>query len=158
MSLRIIAAMSNNWVIGSEGAIPWDCSEDRVYFQDTTKNHDLIVGRKTYATCSHLPRLIVLSQNKLKVRDLERKDTRLARNVDEALAICSPDVYVIGGAQIYRLFLPLAQKLILSQIDVTVAGDAFFPDFGHRQWTRTSNWKMGICHFHIFEKVQNTKL
>jgi dihydrofolate reductase len=157
MSLKIIAAMSNNWVIGSEGTIPWTCPEDRRYFDRVIEGHDLIVGRKTYETCQHLPRLIVLS-TKLRVKDLRREDTRIARTVDEVMCSCSPDTYVIGGEQIYRMFLPLAQWLFLSQIDVSVAGDTFFPNFGRREWEMQNNWRQGTCRFFVYQKVRNALL
>lgn len=157
MSLKIIAAMSNNWVIGSEGAIPWSNKCDREYFLRVIENHDLIVGRKTYASCWHLPRLIVLS-SKLKVRELQRPDTRIARTVDEVLCSCAPDTYVIGGAQIYKLFLPLAQWLFLTQVNLTIAGDAFFPDFSRRQWELHNNWQQADCKFFVYKKVGNALL
>lgn len=161
MSIRIIAAMSNNWVIGSEGTIPWACEADRDYFKACTEGHDLIVGRKTWENCWHLPHLIVLSKT-LEVKQPRRSDTKIVRTIDEALATCGsdrmPPTYVIGGEQIYKLFLPLAQRLLLSQIDVTVAGDAFFPDFGRRQWEQTSVWREGICRFFVYEKERNARL
>jgi len=158
MSLKIIAAMSNNWVIGSENTIPWVNEADNNHFKQAIEGHDLIVGRKTYQTTWHLPRLIVLSREKLKVKDLHRDDTRIARSVDEVMSSCSPDTFVIGGEQIYRLFLPLAQRLYLTQINVAVPGDTFFPDFGRRQWQLVNDWRRKGCRFHVFEKVQNAVL
>lgn len=157
MSLKIIAAMSNNWVIGSDGAIPWINEVDMNHFKETVEGHDLVVGRKTYESCWHLPRLIVLSE-KLKVKDLKREDTRLARTVDEVTCTCTPDTFVIGGAQIYKLFLPLAEWLHLTQIDINVEGDTFFPDFGRRQWQLISKVQRKNCYFYTFNKVMNALL
>lgn len=131
MELIIIAAMAANRVIGCNNTLPWHIPEESAHFKKTTLGHTLIMGRKTYASIGGpLPgrRNIVVSANP-DFRPLA--DCEVAVSLDRALDLCRGDdqIFVIGGEQLFRAALPLAQTLILTQIPGEFAGDTWFPDF-----------------------------
>lgn len=123
--------MAGNRVIGCNNAIPWHIPEDMAHFQATTLGHTLIMGRKTYDSIGGpLPgrRNIVVSAT-----PGFRPHPRcvVAASLEQAISQCqqAEKVFVIGGEQLYRQALPLAQTLILTVIEKEFQGDAWFPDF-----------------------------
>lgn len=129
--LSMIAAMGRNRVIGLDGALPWHLPADLKWFRQKTMGHSVIMGRKTYdAVGMPLPgrRTIILS------RALESAPAgcELARTLDDALAMCQddPEPFIVGGGEIYRLGLPLADRVYLTLVDLEPEGDAEFPDLG----------------------------
>lgn len=132
MELIIIAAMATNRVIGCHNTIPWKIPEEMAHFKRTTMGHTLIMGRHTYESIgAPLPgrhNMIVSANPSFQPHPACTVAPSLAR----AIALCQPaeKVFLIGGEQLYRAGLPLAQTLILSVIDQDFAGDAFFPEFG----------------------------
>jgi dihydrofolate reductase len=133
--LVLIVAMARDRVIGMNGQMPWHLSADLKRFKALTMGHPIVMGRKTYDSIGRaLPgrRNIVVSRNeKLAVNDADCA-TSLRAALD--LAAKAEQVFVIGGEQIYRLALPLADRIELTEIDTTVAGDAWFPEFDRDQW------------------------
>jgi len=131
MELIVIAAMAANRVIGCHNTIPWRIPEEMAHFKATTMGHPVIMGRKTYQSIGGpLPgrRTIVVSRDPA---FRPHPDCTVAPSLTAAIAACAgaAKVFVIGGEQIYRLALPLADTLILTVIGRDYAGDAFFPDF-----------------------------
>jgi dihydrofolate reductase len=129
--LIVIAAMSLNRVIGSEGRIPWHLPEDFRWFKRTTTGHVLLMGRKTFESIGRpLPdrETIVLSRSGFRHPAVKTISSL------EALAPLAGErqVFVCGGAQIYGELLPLCDELLLTVIRREVAGDAFFPGFEDR--------------------------
>ena len=136
MNLTIIAAASENNVIGIEGRIPWDIPEDKKRFRDLTKDHPVIMGRKTYESIP--PRFRPLSQRKniILSNTLESSEgIYIARNIEEALRLTDEkDSYIIGGGEIYELFLPFTDKIELTRIHQDFEGNAFFPEVKLDDW------------------------
>ena len=131
MELIIIAAMATNRVIGCNNTIPWKIPEEMAHFKRTTMGHTLIMGRNTYESIgAPLPgrRNIIVSANP---SFQPHPACTVAASLPRAIALCqqAEKVFLIGGEQLYRAGLPLAQTLILTVIDQDFAGDAFFPDF-----------------------------
>ncbi len=133
--LVLIVAMARDRVIGKDGQLPWHLSADLKRFKALTMGHPIVMGRKTWDSIGRaLPgrRNIVVSRNeKLAVNDADRA-TSLRAALD--LAADAEQVFVIGGEQIYRQALPLADRIELTEIDTAVAGDAWFPEFDQDQW------------------------
>lgn len=133
--LVLIVAMARDRVIGKDGRLPWHLSADLKRFKALTMGHPIVMGRKTYDSIGRaLPgrRNIVVSRNeKLAINEADRA-TSLRAALD--LAANAEQVFVIGGEQIYRLALPLADRIELTEIDTAVAGDAWFPEFDRDQW------------------------
>lgn len=138
MTLSIIAAVSDNNVIGRGGDLPWRLRADLRRFKALTTGHTVIVGRKTHESIVRrlgrpLPdrRTIVLSRTPGRAEGCE-----VVTSWDEALERVrgEDEGFVIGGAEIYRLALPHADRIYLTRVHVDVRGDAFFPPFDRRAW------------------------
>ncbi|HSE34036.1 MAG TPA: dihydrofolate reductase [Pyrinomonadaceae bacterium] len=127
-----IAAVARNGAIGKRGKLPWHYSSDMKFFKRTTTGHAVVMGRKTWLTLKKplTGRLnIVLSRD----GNLEPQESLLVlRDIDSVLSFnnsLTTDMFVIGGAQIYREFLPHIEKWIITEVPVTVEGaDAFMPE------------------------------
>jgi len=133
--ITLIAAMSRDRVIGRKGDMPWRLPADLKHFKAVTLGHPVIMGRRTFDSIGRaLPgrRNIVVSRS---VPDLP-EGVLLASGLEEALAACSDvdRVMVIGGGEIYRQSLALAQCLELTLIDADIDGDTRFPEFDLRDW------------------------
>ena len=131
----LIVAMARNRVIGKGGALPWHLSEDLKRFRSLTMGHPIIMGRKTYDSIGRpLPgrRNIVISRD----RDLKIDSVDIANSLPAALQMASDadQVFVIGGAQIYRAALPLAQRIELTLIESDFDGDVHFPEIDSAEW------------------------
>lgn len=128
MSLSFILAIAENGVIGQDGRLPWRLSADLKRFKQRTMGHCLIMGRRTFDSLGKpLPGRTSIVLTRHPERPLPA-GVHVARSVDEALAIAAKDSepFVIGGAEIYRLFLPLAQRLYLTRVVAAVDGDTRF--------------------------------
>jgi dihydrofolate reductase len=128
MRLSFILAIAENGVIGRDGHLPWRLSADLKRFKERTMGHCLIMGRRTFDSLGKpLPgrTSIVLTRHP---QPALPAGVLAARSADEALAIAAGDTepFVIGGAEIYSLFLPLAQRLYLTRVLADVAGDTRF--------------------------------
>ena len=135
--IAIIAAVARNRVIGCNGRIPWDLPADRRHFRETTMGQAVIMGRRTYEEIGHpLPgRLtIVVSAGST----FSGPDLLTVRSLAEGImAAGEHDVFIAGGARLYREALPLAEVLYLTEIDADYAGDTFFPAFDVSNYIRT---------------------
>lgn len=129
-------ARADNGVIGADGTIPWRISGEQRRFKAMTMGKPMIMGRKTFESFSSpLPgrRHIVLTR----CPDWSAAGAEPARDVDSALALTGPLASVIGGAEIYRLFLPLATRIELTEVHLSPPGDAVVPPFdGWREVAR----------------------
>ena len=125
--MKAIAAMSLNRVIGANGAIPWHLSEDLKFFKRTTLGHVIVMGRVTYES---IGRPLPGRENWVVTRTGEFSGVRVIRHLAE---IVEPgdgrDVFLIGGAELYRALLPKCCELYLTLVKREVEGDAFFPAF-----------------------------
>lgn len=130
MDIILIAAMAQNRIIGRDNKMPWHIPEELQLFKKTTMGFPMIMGRKTFETFkSPLPgrRHIVLSRNS----DYIPKGGELAASLDQALELCSGSnkIFIIGGAQIFKQGLALANQIILTLLHREVEGDVTFPQF-----------------------------
>ncbi len=137
MTVSIIAAVAVNGVIGREGGLPWRLSADLKRFKALTMGHHVVVGRRTWESIGRpLPgrTLVVVS------RTLERPvdGVLVAGSFAEALRAARGDteVFVAGGAEIYRLALPLADRIYLTRVHASVDGDTQFPEMEWAAWRR----------------------
>jgi dihydrofolate reductase len=140
--LALIAACTRGGVIGIDNKLPWHLPEDMKFFRETTRGKPVIMGRKTWESLPDafrpLPgRLnIVVSRNP----DFHAEGGTVVGNLPDAIAAAGDAeiAFVIGGAELYRQALPLAGRLILTEIDRDYAGDAFFPEFDRTKWQELS--------------------
>jgi dihydrofolate reductase len=145
MDIIIIAAMAANRVIGRDNSLPWSLPEDLYHFKETTLGHALIMGRKTYESLGHpLPgRMnVVISRNK----NLQIPGCLVASELKQALALCKnhEKIFIIGGGQIFRLGLSVANTLILTVLDREVSGNVTFPDFSEKGFTEISRERHNV--------------
>jgi dihydrofolate reductase len=127
--ISLIAAMSDDRVIGRENAIPWHIPADLKRFKSITLGHPVIMGRKTFESIGGpLPgrKVIVLSRN----RDYHVDGGDVFHNLREALDACAgaDEVFICGGGEVYRDALPLASRIYLTVVHMDVDGDTLFPD------------------------------
>ena len=130
MELILIAAMANNRVIGRGNALPWHLPEDLAHFRAVTMGHAVIMGRRTHES---IGRPLDGRLNIVLSRDPAYRPgpgCRQAGSLREALLLCAEfaQVFLIGGVQLFREGLALADTLILTRIDADIDGDVFFPD------------------------------
>lgn len=137
--LTLIVARARNGVIGANGTLPWRLPEDLAHFKRTTMGHPIVMGRKTWESIGRpLPgrRNIVVSRRV----QLAVAGTEVAPSLDAALALCAGagEVFVIGGAQLYREALPRAQRLVVTEIDADFEGDTLWDALDPGQWQVTA--------------------
>ncbi len=138
----LVAAVAANGIIGAGNAMPWHLAEDLRHFKALTLGHPVIMGRKTFeailsTTGKALPgrESIVVSRTP----GLEIGGVGIASSIEGALALCigEPVVFVIGGGEIYKAALPLADGLVLTEIRKDYPGDTKFPDFDRSAFGET---------------------
>lgn len=137
MRVTLVAAVGRNGVIGRDGDLPWERTGDLAHFKRLTMGHVLVMGRRTYESVGRpLPgrTTIVLTRRS----DWPAPDgVRVAPDLDAGLRIAAEvddEVFVVGGAQVYAAALPLANLLVLTEVDQAPEGDAWFPDVDWSEW------------------------
>lgn len=140
-TLTLVAAMGKGCVIGIENRMPWHLSEDFKHFKAVTMGKPVLMGRKTFESIGRpLPgrRNIVITRN----QDWLADGVEVAHSLPEAVELVGQveEACVIGGAELYSqaIQLDLAQKLVLTEIELEVAGDAFFPEVDMNVWCEVS--------------------
>lgn len=137
--VTLIAARARNGVIGRDNAMPWKIPGEQAYFKRVTMGHPIVMGRRTWDSIGRpLPgrRNIVVTRD----RSFLVQGAEVAHGIDEAIALCAgaPEVFVIGGAQLYDAAMPMADRLLLTEIDHDFDGDAFMPAPEPMQWRETA--------------------
>ncbi len=151
MNIALIVAMSEDGTIGDKGQIPWHISDDLKRFKRLTMGHPIIMGRKTYESIGKpLPGRtnIVLTRS----ADFTAPTEVLKfDSLDAALDHCRTQreriVFIIGGGEVYRQALPLADKLFVTEVHQRVSGDTKFPDYDRSQWIETARENRPECSF-----------
>ncbi|MDB3884688.1 dihydrofolate reductase [Porticoccaceae bacterium] len=144
MKISLIVAVSRNGAIGLNNQLPWYLPEDLKYFKSVTMGKPLIMGRKTFDSIGRpLPGRanIVLTRDPQWTSD----GVKVVQSVEQALvageiaceAADVDEIMVIGGEQIYRMTIDLADRIYLTQVDTDAEGDAFFPDIDLNNWSQT---------------------
>ncbi len=133
--------MARNGVIGQKGEIPWRLPEDMKFFKATTLGKPVIMGRKTWDSIGKpLPGRtnIVITRNPEFQEEGVVRAARFEDAVDAAEKTGCDEIMVIGGAGVYRLALPLATRLYITEVDGDMEGDVYFPRFEKSGWTEVS--------------------
>jgi len=139
MRVSIIVAVSANGVIGRDNDLPWRLSADLRRFKRLTMGHHLIMGRRTWESVGKpLPgrTTVVITSRRCR----PHPEVAVARSLDEALELIAGDdeVFIAGGAELYRAALPVADRLYLTRIHADFEGDTFFPQLDEAQWRLVS--------------------
>ena len=142
MKKIIIAAKSENNVIGKDNDLVWHMPADLKFFMGKTKGHHVIMGRKTFESIGSKPLkgrpTVVITRN----RDFEADNAWVVHHVKDAFKLLEEreveTVFILGGAKIYEQTLHLADKMYITEIKTIVEGDSFFPEIPQDQWKETS--------------------
>jgi len=135
----LIAAVAANRVIGRNNALPWHLPADLKRFKALTMGYPVVMGRKTHESIGRpLPgrRNLVITRN----RAYSAPGCELVHSLDEAIAACrgAQEIFVIGGAELYRESLPRAHRLEFTEIRAEFEGDATFPEFSLAHWRESA--------------------
>ncbi|MBS4899673.1 MAG: dihydrofolate reductase [Clostridiales bacterium] len=136
--IGLIAAFAKGRVIGSRGRIPWNIPGEQTRFRKLTTGNIIIMGRISYEEIGYpLPGRITIVVSTSKSFSAENCYT--VNNIDEALALAEKiapekDIYFSGGEQIYKKAMDIVDKMYITEIDLDVEGDTFFPEFMAEEW------------------------
>jgi len=138
MIISTIVAVAKNNVIGKDNDIPWYLPADLKYFKKITTGHHIVMGRKCYESIGRpLPKRtnVIVTRNPFFIAT----GCLIAHNVAEAVALAKAngdeEVFIIGGGQIYEIALPHVDRVYLTEVDLEVDGDIFFPEMDLQNWT-----------------------
>lgn len=151
----VVTAVSKNGIIGHQNRLPWHLPEELAYFKKITLNKPVLMGRKTFDSLGGKPLPqrpnIVLSRTAISHTHIQT-----VLSLPEALAITQncPEVMVIGGYEIYKLFLPLASKLYISVIHQNYAGDTPFPSLDWWNWQCVKSTDHRDFTSKVFERIE----
>jgi dihydrofolate reductase len=131
--LILIVAVADNGIIGRDNGLPWRLPADLKRFRSLTIDKTILMGRKTFES---LGRLLDRREHWVLTRDktFAPAGVRVFHDLDEVLKQALPELYVIGGAELYRQTLPLARRLELTQVHMSAEGDTHFPPFDRAAW------------------------
>lgn len=139
--ITIIVATDRNNGIGYNNSLLANIPGDLRRFREITMGHCLIMGKKTWESLPNKPlagrKNIVLTDNELDCFDC----AETARSTEEALCLCEPDkeIFIIGGGSVYRQFMPLADRLMVTHIHAEFIADTFFPEISSDEWYVSEN-------------------
>lgn len=137
MKIALIAAVAENGVIGKDNQLIWRLSSDLKRFKSLTSGHPIIMGRKTFESIGSKPlpnrKNIVISKS---LTSSDTEHVTICDSIESALNLCKNEevVFIIGGAEIYRQTLEIADILYLTQVKTMPEGDSYFPDFDKDKW------------------------
>jgi len=164
MTLSIIAAMDKNQLIGNQGDMPWRLPADLQHFKKITMGSPIIMGRKTFESLARpLPGRtnVILTKN----RNYSAEGCLIVHSEAEILKKFlnkEKEAFIIGGAEIYHLFLPYSNMLYLTMIDHEFSGDTYFPDINWENWLKLSEEKGTTdsnnpysYSYHVYQRKQN---
>lgn len=153
MKISLIAAASENDVIGRDNDLPWRLPDEFRYFKRTTEGHHVIMGRRTWESRgTPLPKrvnLVVSSRP-----DFTAPGATVVRSLAEALELARAagerEAFVIGGTALYAEALPIADTLYLTRVHAEFEGDAYFPKFDPDAWVEVSRERHEVDERHAY--------
>jgi dihydrofolate reductase len=139
MRISLIVAASENGVIGRAGELPWKLPADLKHFRTLTWGKPVVMGRKTWDS---IGRALPGRQNIVLTRDpaFAAPGAQIASSPEEALRLAgdAPEVMIIGGGELYRAFLPRAERIYLTRVKTVESGDTLFPELDPAQWRQVA--------------------
>ena len=147
----IVAAAENN-AIGKDNKMLWHLPNDFKYFKKNTLEHSVVMGRKTFES---IGRPLPERRNIILTRDLRyaSEEVDVANSINEVMNYCRDEreIFIIGGAEIYKQTLPLASKVLLTRVHTFIDGDAYFPELLDHEWRLVSAEKHEKDEKHAFD-------
>jgi dihydrofolate reductase len=154
LKLSIIVAVADNHVIGRDNQLIWHLPKDLKQFKNLTTGHPIIMGRKTFESIGKpLPNRtsIIISRNTDFVAEGCVVVNSLADAIAEAQKIESQEAFIIGGAEIYKIAMPISDKIYLTRVYHNFEGDTFFPEIDLNNWQETKREMNEIDDKHLYE-------
>jgi dihydrofolate reductase len=158
--ITLIAAASENNVIGKDNKLIWHLSDDLKHFKDLTKGHVVIMGRKTFES---MPKALPNRTNIIITRktDYMAKDAIVVNSLNQALekAVGDNQPFIIGGGEIYSLAIKIADRIELTRVHTELEGDAYFPEIDHNIWEEVSRERRlkDQKHYYDFSFIRYNK-
>ena len=152
MKISMIAAMTEQRVIGINNTLPWKLPNDMKWFRQQTMGKPIIMGRKTFESFGAKPlpgrTNIIITRDK----NYQATDSIVVHSIDEALKAAGAvdEVMIIGGASFYEQMLPKADKLYLTFVFTNVEGDAWFPEFNWDEWDEVEKIENGADENNLY--------
>jgi dihydrofolate reductase len=140
MIISMISAVAENRVIGNKNALPWHLPADFKYFKEATLGKSIVMGLNTFNSIGGKPlpdrKNIILNNNP---NYIPPETCFVARSIEELLEMTKNDeeLMICGGASVYKQFLPLAQKLYITEVHASPEGDTYFPEVNLAEWNET---------------------
>jgi dihydrofolate reductase len=137
MTISIVVAIAENNAIGMHNQLLWHLPADLKHFKQITSHHSIIIGRKTFDSVGKpLPnrRNIIVTRQDITIEGCE-----VVKSIDEAIALCKGEneVFIVGGAEIYKQAMDKTDKIYLTIVHKTFDADAYFPEIDHQKWKET---------------------
>lgn len=142
MILSIIVAASENNVIGINNHLPWHLPVDMKYFKDTTMGKPIVMGRKSFEELGRVlpgrPNIMITRKPEYKVEGLHIVSS-LEAGIEKAKTFGTEEIFITGGGEIFKIALPIVDRLYLTRVHAEVTGDTYFPEFDPRGWKLVKN-------------------
>lgn len=159
MIISLIVAIAQNEVIGkSSGEMSWHVSEEFKHFKNTTKGFPVLMGRKTFETLGNplKERLnIVITRNPEYKTQFD--DVLIFSSLDEAINFCREKkfekIFIIGGAEIYKIAIPIVDEMIISRMKFTAEGDVYFPEFDESNWKKEKIMDKELFEVYLYKRI-----
>ena len=141
-TVTLIAAASENNIIGKDNKLIWRLSDDLKHFKELTKGHFVIMGRKTFES---MPKALPNRTNVIITRktDYKAENAIVVNSLEKALKVAESDnqPFVIGGGEIYKLSMEIADRIELTRVHTSIEGDTSFPEINLEKWQEVKNEK-----------------
>ena len=142
MIISHLVALSNNFVIGVDNDLPWKLKKDLQHFSAYTQNKAIIMGRKTFES---MPKALPNRTNVIITRktDYKAKDAIVVNSLEKALKVAENDSqpFIIGGGEIYKLSIDIADRVELTRVHTSIEGDTLFPEINLEKWQEVKREK-----------------
>jgi dihydrofolate reductase len=149
--LSIISAMDKNGLIGTGQGLPWHVKEEYQRYLDTVKGKKIIVGRKTFELSGE-----DLKDEQVFILSTSKTGGNYYSNIEEAMKACGDnDIFVTGGAEVYKLAMPFADTLYISVIKGEYEGCIYFPEIDPNTWTIIQHEECPEYDYYIYKKLGN---
>ncbi len=142
MIISLIAAIGKNNVIGIDGDLPWHLPDDMKFFSRTTKGHHVLMGRKNFESIPKKYRPLPGRPNIVVTRNpsFEAPEVDVFTSIKDGIALArdrgEEELFIIGGGEIYKQTIDLADRLYITHVEARIDGHAYFPDFDPSEWNK----------------------
>jgi len=154
--ITIIAAIADNNVIGSSNDLPWYIPEDLKHFKTLTTGKTVLMGKKTFdSIIQRLGKPLPNRKNIVLMRQDEElhEDVVVINDIESALSLPDEEIMIIGGGQVYKQFLPFANRLEITHVHSSPTGDVYFPEIDWNQWKKINEENHEGFSFTSYEKI-----